>query len=230
MKTDPVTESDISAKMSDYLVEIYRLCERGKNENGYVSTSALAELLDVTPPAVNRMVTRLKEAGLLQHEPYQGIKLTDEGRRSALIKLRVQRIVEVFLANVMGFEWHEVYDEARRIASSLSELLVERMYEMAGKPRECPHGEPIPSPDGIIPPLHDARLADVTPGQTYRITRVVTREPDRLTYLKALGLMPGTRITLIHVAPFNGPMQLKLGEEYRIIGYNLAELIRVKAG
>jgi len=230
MKTDPTTESDISAKMSDYLVEIYRLCERGKNENGYVSTSALAELLDVTAPAVNRMVTRLKEVGLLQHEPYQGIKLTDEGRRSALTKLRVQRIVEAFLANVMGFEWHEVHDEARRIASSLSDPLIERMYEMAGNPHECPHGEPIPTPEGVIPPPNDFRLVDATPAETYLLTRVMTRESDRLAYLKALGLVPGAHLTLIHAAPFNGPMQLKLGEEYRIIGYNLAELIRVKAG
>lgn len=229
MKNDPSTEADISAKMSDYLVEIYRLCERGKNENGYVSTSALAEILDVTAPAVNRMITRLKELGLLQHEPYQGIKLTDEGRRSALGKLRVQRIVEAFLANVMGFDWHEVHDEARRMASALSEPLIVRMLEMAGNPHECPHGEPIPTPEGIIPTPNDVRLVDATPGETYILIRVMTREPDRLAYLKALGLVPSAHLTLIHIAPFNGPMQLKLGEEYRIIGHNLAELIRVRA-
>lgn len=228
MKNDPSTEADISAKMSDYLVEIYRLCERGKNDNGYVSTSSLAELLDVTAPAVNRMITRLKELGLLQHEPYQGIKLTEEGRRSALSKLRVHRIVEAFLANVMGFDWHEVYDEARRMSSALSEPLIARMLEMAGNPHECPHGEPIPTMQGVIPPPDDIRLVDATPGENYILTRVMTRESDRLAYLKALGLVPGALLTLIHIAPFNGPMQLKLAEEYRIIGHNLAELIKVK--
>ncbi len=228
MKNDPSTETDISAKMSDYLVEIYRLCERGKNDNGYVSTSSLAELLDVTAPAVNRMITRLKELGLLQHEPYQGIKLTEEGRRSALSKLRVHRIVEAFLANVMGFDWHEVYDEARRMSSALSEPLIARMLEMAGNPHECPHGEPIPTMQGVIPPPDDIRLVDATPGENYILTRVMTRESDRLAYLKALGLVPGALLTLIHIAPFNGPMQLKLAEEYRIIGHNLAELIKVK--
>lgn len=230
MKNDSTADADISAKMSDYLVEIYRLSERGTGENGYVSTSALAELLDVTAPAVNRMVTRLKEIGLLNHEPYQGIRLTDEGRRSALSKLRVHRIVEAFLVNVMGFEWHEVHDEARRMTSTLSEPLVARMFEMAGQPTICPHGEPIPQPDGTISEQQDITLAEGEANGHYIVTRIFTREPDRLAYMKALGLVPGAHLTLIHAAPFNGPLQLKLGDEYRIVGHNLAELIKVKAG
>ncbi|HRL11364.1 MAG TPA: metal-dependent transcriptional regulator [Aggregatilineales bacterium] len=223
----PDTDSDISAKMSDYLVEIYRLSERSTDENAYISTSALADLLDVTAPAVNRMVTRLKDLGLLTHEPYQGIKLTDSGRREALIRLRVHRTVEAFLGKVMGFQWHEVYDEARRISGNLSEAVVRRMWEMAGEPDVCPHGEPIPEADGSLPPLDDVLLAEAQVNTHYAITRVLTREADRLSYLAALGLVPGAHLQLIHAAPFNGPLQLKLGDEYRIIGHNLAEAIRV---
>lgn len=222
--------TDISAKMSDYLVETFRLTERAGNEGGYISTSVLADALEVTAPAVNRMVTRLKEQGLLVHEPYQGIRLTDAGRREALIKLRLHRIAEVFLVQVMGFQWHEVYEEARRMSGALSEPLAQRMLEMSGYPAFCPHGEPIPTETGELPPLADQLLSETAanPDRTYVVTRVLTREPDRLSYLAALGLTPGASVQLIHAAPFNGPLQLRLAQEYRIIGHNLAELIRVK--
>jgi DtxR family Mn-dependent transcriptional regulator len=217
-------------KMRDYLAEIYRLTDRGDGlADGYIGTSALADLLDVSAPAVNRMVTKLKENGLLDHEPYQGIRLTPAGRREALKELRRHRIAEAFLVNVMGFGWHEVHDEAERMSQGLSEILVERMNEMAGYPTHCPHGEPIPTPAGDLPDMHDELLADAEADGDYDITRVRTRESDRLEYLSALGLTPGRRLHLLHKAPFNGPLQLKVGSEYRIIGHNLAELIKVKA-
>lgn len=219
--------NDISAKMQDYLVEVYRLSSRASVPNSYVSTSELADLLGVTAPAVNRMVTRLKELGLLQHEPYQGIRLTEAGKHEALVRLRRHRIVEAFLVNTMQFEWHEVYDEARRMSGALSDALAARMLEMAGNPTRCPHGEYIPNLDGSITDAHDLLLTQGEVNTEYRITRVLTREPDRLSYLKALGLVPDAKLILIHAAPFSGPLQLKLKEEYRIIGHNLAELIRV---
>jgi DtxR family transcriptional regulator, Mn-dependent transcriptional regulator len=220
---------DLSSKMREYLVEIYRLSERSSADNPYVSTSVLAEILNVTAPAVNRMVTRLKELNLLQHEPYQGIRLTEEGKREALLKLRYHRIAEAFLVNVMKFQWHEVYEEAQRISIGLSEPLAQRMLEMAGNPMYCPHGELIPSVEGTVDTIDDVLLTEAEVGATLTVTRVLTREPDRLSYVGALGLMPGATLQLIHIAPFNGPMQLKLKDEYRIIGHNLAELIRVKS-
>lgn len=219
--------SDELSTIRKYLADIYRLSDRGSTSE-YVSTSTLAEVRDVSAPAVNRMVTRLKEMGLLEHEPYQGIRLTDAGRREALKQLRRHRIAEAFLVKVMGFGWHEIHEEANRISSALSEQLTERMAEMAGNPAFCPHGEPIPTPEGEITPLNDRLLSEVQVGQPFEITRVRTREPDRLEYIAALGLMPGKPVQVLHVAPFNGPLQLKVGGEYRIVGHNLAELIRVR--
>ncbi|HLV35060.1 MAG TPA: metal-dependent transcriptional regulator [Spirillospora sp.] len=222
---------DLSPTMRDYLAEIHRLSERStESEPGYVSTSALADLLDVSAPAVNRMVTRLKDMGLLEHEPYRGIRLTDAGQREAFKELRRHRIAEAFLVNVMGFGWHEVHEEASRMGPALSSALTERMAAMAGNPTHCPHGEPIPDSDGDIILPDDFLLSDAEPDSgPLRISRVLTREPDRLEYLAALGLTPGTEIEVLHIAPFHGPMQLRVGNEYRIIGHNLAELIRVAA-
>jgi DtxR family Mn-dependent transcriptional regulator len=220
--------SDLSPTMRDYLAEIYRLGDQTRTDEHYVSTSALAELLDVSAPAVNRMVTKLKELDLLQHEPYQGIRLTNTGEREALKELRRRRIAEAFLVKVMNFGWHEVYEDAHRISSSLSDSLTERMAQMADNPTRCPHGEPIPSAEGVLPPSDDFLLIDAKQEVDLEITRVRTREPERLEYIAALGLLPGTTIHLLHLAPFNGPLQLKVGREYRIIGHNLAELIFVR--
>lgn len=218
----------ISAKMLDYLVEIYRLNDRKSGDNPYVSTSQLADLLGVTAPAVNRMVTRLREQNLLHHEPYQGIRLTEQGEHEARLRLRLHRIAEAFLVNVMGFSWEAVHEEAQKLSAGMSGALTDRMWEMAGKPEFCPHGEPIPQPDGTLNEIDDMLLTDAKPDVAYRVTRILTREPDRLNYMSALGLTPGAMVHLIHAAPFSGPMQLRLRDEYRIIGHNLAELIRVK--
>lgn len=221
-----------TARERDYLVQIYRLSDRISTPEVYVSTSALADLINVSAPAVNRMVTRLREMGMLYHEPYQGIRLTEAGVREALKQLRRHRIAEAFLVTVMEFGWHEVHDEADRISRALSEPVAEKMALMAGNPQFCPHGEPIPTSEGVLPELQDMLLVDAPHNVPLEVTRVRTREPDRLEYLAALHLIPGAQIEIIHAAPFHGPIQLQMGldnrREFRIVGHNLAEMIRVK--
>lgn len=220
--------AELSNKMRAYMAEIYRLIDRQAETVKYVSTSELADLLNVSPPAVNRMVNKLKELDLLDHEPYQGIAITDSGQVEALKHIRYQRIAEAFLVKVMDINWLAVYDEAVKLSDGLSETVVQRMYEMAGQPDVCPHGEPIPTIDGNIKAMDDILLSEVVPEKRVKITRLTTREFDRLQYLEALGLTPNSELDVLHVAPFDGPMQLKLGHEYRIIGNNLAQLIRIK--
>jgi DtxR family Mn-dependent transcriptional regulator len=230
-------ETDVlSETMRDYLVHIYRLASRqhtgtGSPARSYVSTSALADLLLVSPPAVNRMVARLRELRMIDHEPYQGIRLTLQGEAHALRQLRLHRISEAFLVTVMGFRWHEVHEEADRISRGLSTTLADRMWTMAGEPTACPHGEPIPAADGTAALPDDTLLTHAPQETALVITRVRTRESDRLEYLAALGLVPGAPLEIHHVAPFNGPLQLRIGggREYRIVGHNLAELLRVLA-
>ena len=220
--------SELSGKMRAYMAEIYRLVDRQPEPMEYVSASELADLLFVSPPAVSRMVSKLNELGMLNHKPYQGIAITEQGRIEALKHIRYQRIAEVFLVRVMGISWLQVYDEAQRLGSGLSERVASRMYEMAGEPDFCPHGEPIPDARGIVRPMRDRLLSQVEVGKTVRVSRLITREADRLQYIAALGLTPGKTFAVIHIAPFDGPLQIKLGREYRIIGNKLARLIRVQ--
>ena len=220
--------SELSNKMRAYMAEIYRLIDRQPDTVENVTSSQLADLLFVSPPAVNRMVNKLSELGLLLHQPYQGITITELGCAEALKHIRRQRIAESFLVQVMDINWLSVHEEALRLSDGLSEAVVQRMYEMTGEPATCPHGEPIPDATGALPPATDLFLSQIEAGAKIRITRLITREFDRLQYIEALGLVPDQVGEVIHVAPFDGPMQLKLGREFRIIGNSLARLIRAE--
>lgn len=215
-----------SAAMQEYLAEAYRIAYY-QNDDPYISTSALAEVLNVSAPAVTRMVQRLKEAGYLEHEPYRGVSLTPAGEREALMNIRRHRLVECFLVNVMNFGWHEVHDAADDLGAAASDQIVNRMEQMADFPRRCPHGEPIPSAAGEMPRVTDAPLTDYDDGTALVVSRVHTHDADKLAYLGELGLQPGTRFTLVTKAPFHGPLQLRVADSARVIGHELAGVLRV---
>lgn len=215
-----------SAAMREYLAEAYRIAYY-QNDEPFISTSALAEVLHVSAPAVTRMVQRLRDAGYLEHEPYRGIQLTELGEREALANIRSHRLVERFLVDVMGFGWHEVHDAADELGAVVSDKLVRRMAEMAGHPRRCPHGEPIPTEDGYMPRIVDYRLYEVEPHSDYVVSRVNTHDEDKLRYFDTLGLKPGATLHFAHRAPFNGPLQIQLSDETVHLGHELAGVVRV---
>lgn len=215
-----------SAAMQEYLAEAYRLAYY-QEDTPYISTTALANVLNVSAPAVTRMVQRLKEAGYLEHEPYRGIKLTAQGEREALTSIRHHRLVERFLVDVMGFGWHEVHDAADELGVVVSEQLVQRIAEMTKHPRRCPHGEPIPSKEGLMPRIVDYPLQAVEAGQSYVISRVNTHDEEKLRYFDTLGIKPGQTFYFEHRAPFNGPLQIQLGTTLVHLGYELAGVLRV---
>jgi len=215
-----------SPAMQEYLAEAYRISYY-QSDTHFVSTSALADVMNVSAPAVTRMVQRLKDAGYLEHEPYRGIKLTSSGEFEALMNIRKHRLVERFLTDVMGFGWHEVHDSADELGAVVSWRLVERMSEMAGHPQRCPHGEPIPTPDGHMPKVIDYLISEVEVGKEYVVSRCNTHDEEKLFYLHTLGIEPGIHLILTSRAPFNGPLTVEVDGESHFFGHELAEVIRV---
>ncbi len=222
-KVWPIPEEKISDTMRDYLGEIYRL---GQGE-AWVSTTALAEVLDVSGPASVRMARRLHDAGLVDHLPYKGIQLTPYGRKVAMLNIRRHRLVERFLVEILEFGWHEVHDKADTLQNGVNQAIEDRMDELMGHPVACPHGDPIPTRDGLMPELNDKPLNVTPPGSQGKITRVKTREPEKLQYLAQIGLVPGAPFELINRAPFNGPLRLKIGRNEQVIGTELAAALWV---
>jgi DtxR family Mn-dependent transcriptional regulator len=217
-----------SPAMQEYLAEAYRLAFY-QPDDPYISTSALADVLHVSPPAVTRMVQRLKEAGYLNHEPYRGIRLTPQGEHEALMNIRRHRLVERFLVDVMGFGWHEVHDAADSLGAAVSDTVVNRMSVLTGNPRRCPHGEPIPTAEGEMPQIVDRLLTDVPDATDYVVSRCNTHDVEKLSYLASLGLKPGAPIRLEERAPFHGPLHVRVGDQTHFLGYELAQVLRVCA-
>jgi DtxR family transcriptional regulator, Mn-dependent transcriptional regulator len=216
----------LSSAMQEYLAEAYRLAYYQPDKK-HVSTSALADVMQVSAPAVTRMVQRLKDAGYLEHEPYQGIYLTAEGEREALLCIRRHRLVERFLVDVMGFGWHEVHTTADELGENVSDKVVARMESLADYPRRCPHGEPIPTSEGIMPEVVDRALTEVSAPADLIVSRANSHDEEKLKYLDSLQLKPGARFTLVERAPFNGPLTLEINGQRHFIGHELAGVLRV---
>jgi DtxR family Mn-dependent transcriptional regulator len=210
--------------MRKYAAGIFRLQE----DRPYVTLSELADNVDSSLQAVSRMIGRLKESGFLEHEPYRGVRLTGSGVQIALPALRRHRLAEVFLVKIMGFGWHEVHDYSDRFELGIDQKLEDRIFELAGRPERCPHGEPIPSKDGVMPEVNDASLVEKPTGQDYLVSRVRIHDEEKLRYMGELGLYPGTRFTLISFSPFNGPVRIKINHVEVVLSYELASRLFVE--
>jgi DtxR family Mn-dependent transcriptional regulator len=203
----------------EYLAEIYRLQTTSEEP---VTTTALALRLEVSPPAVVRMVRRLALEGYLRRQPYRGFRLTPEGEREALKSIRRHRLLEAFLVTVMKFGWDEVHEHAHGLDAVINDQFEDRMDELSGFPRRCPHGDPIPGRDGQMPPINDVSLATVPLGTDSVIRRIRNHTPEKLRYLAEHKLVPGTSITLINRAPFNGPVRIKAPHGEQVLGSEMA--------
>ena len=185
-----MTSTVLSRSVEDYLKAVYSLNERGHA----AGTSELARVLDVQPASVSGMIRRLAEDGLLEHEPYRGVRLTAEGSREALKILRRHRIIETFLVHRLGFAWDDVHEEAERLEHAASDTLIDRMADALGNPATDPHGAPIPTRAGEIDPTPRSRLDEVAPGQRVTVRSVSDEDPERLRYFKSVGIVPGARV------------------------------------
>src|ERR1700727_583181 len=163
------TDELISAHVQDYAKAVYALELRGGEP---VSTNDLAERLGVTPGSVSGMVRKLAELGLVEHERYRGVRLTEQGRRVALEVLRHHRLIELFLAEELGMPWDRVHAEAEVLEHVISEDLEALIADRLGHPSVDPHGAPIPTPRFEIDERTTSCLEDCPEGTVGRFVRV----------------------------------------------------------
>ena len=213
----------LTAPVEDYLKAIYELEIR----QGSAATSDVADALAVAPASVTGMVRRLAAQGYLDHIPYHGVQLTDAGRRAALRTIRRHRILESYLTTVLGYPWDRVHDEAERLEHAASDELVERMAAALGHPTVDPHGAPIPTADGVVVEAKHRSLAELPIGESARMMLVSDKDPSLLRYLAEIGLQPGTDVTVLARAPFEGPLTLRIGDNESMVGPRLAEQVLV---
>ena len=213
----------LSDAAQDYLREIYKL----QGEGGRVRTSTLARRVGVSAPSATAMVKKLASLGLLDHQPYRGVRLTRAGERLALEVLRHHRLLELYLARTLEIGLDAVHAEADRLEHALSEELEVRIDAALGSPTQDPHGDPIPDARLRLSHSPTRPLTDLAPGEQATIRQVPDRDGELLRYLGTLGLVPGRVVELLQAAPFGGPVALTANGDEIAISPELAAEIRV---
>jgi DtxR family Mn-dependent transcriptional regulator len=218
---------DLSPRMSDCLKIIYAMQERGQK----VSTSAVRERLGVSDATVTMLFKDFATAGWVEHVPYHGVRLTPLGERKAMEVIRHHRLLELYLARQLGYSWDKVHEEADKLEHVISEEFEDKLDALLGYPTVDPHGDPIPSKDGVITVRKGYPLMQLEEGQSALILRISDQSPEKLCYLGELGLYPETRVQLLERAPFGGPLRIRVGEGpeqvEHMLGAELAEYIIV---
>jgi DtxR family Mn-dependent transcriptional regulator len=208
-----------------YLAEIYRIQEMYPE----ATLSMLADAIGVSLQAASRMIRRMVERGLIVHKPYRGVELTAEGERIALHVIRRHRILEAYLVSVMGFGWDEVHDMVEVMERGVPDPIIDRMDKMAGHPARCPHGEPIPSSDGVMPVVNDQPMTEWPVDTRGQVSRVKTHDPQKLRYLAEVHLLPGTPVVVNGHGPFQGPVHVECAGKTFVLGHQLAAEVRIEA-
>ncbi|WP_284975312.1 metal-dependent transcriptional regulator [Arthrobacter sp. efr-133-TYG-104] len=209
-----------SSSIEDYVKVVYSYTEW---QDTPITSSQLALRLGVANSSVSEMVRKLKDQGLVDHQPYSAITLTPQGTRLALSMVRRHRLIETYLVEELGYSWDEVHDEAELLEHAVSDTFIERMSAKLGHPSRDPHGDPIPGPDGSVELPSAMRMIELDHGHTGRITRISDENPDLLRYLAAEGITLDTRVEVVGRKPFGGAMVVRIGDGAQRAEFDLAD-------
>ncbi|MCP4417303.1 MAG: metal-dependent transcriptional regulator [Chloroflexi bacterium] len=211
--------------IEDYLKTIYMLAQT----ESPVSTSRIAEARQVKPASASSMIKRLAGLKMVNYEKHYGVTLTAAGEKLALEVIRHHRLIELYLIEALGFSWDEVHEQADILEHVISEKLEERIAAVLNDPEFDPHGDPIPAKDGSMVRVQGELLSTVAVGSSVWVRRIIDdANSELLRYLAEMGLVPGTAVKILTIAPFDGPLTLLINDETKVIGHNVATSILVE--
>jgi DtxR family transcriptional regulator, Mn-dependent transcriptional regulator len=190
----------------NYIKSIYHL----QQDTGIVNTNALAAEMQTKAASVTDMLKKLSAKKILQYEKYKGFKLTDNGKKVALVVVRKHRLWEYFLVEKLGFEWDKVHDIAEELEHISSSELIEKLQHFLGNPSFDPHGDPIPDSNGKIPKLHQQSLTGLPLNKTAIVSSVSNQSPQMLEMLKHYSIAIGSSIKLLKRFEFDGSLEIKV--------------------
>ena len=183
-----------SSTVENYLKAIFKAQAAQGEEKRLVSMGQLAASLDVVPGTATTMVKALAESGLVNYEPYAGVRLTGAGNRLAALVLRRHRLMELFLVKIVGMSWAEVHNEAERLEHAASDQLIERIDVMLGCPSTDPRGDPIPNSEGTVVTRKYETLLTCPVDTPVVLARVTDQDAEFLRFLEGNDLTPGQPI------------------------------------
>lgn len=211
--------------VENYLADIYRL---QTEQEGSVSTGAVADRRHVSPASASSMFRRLAREGLLVYREYEGVSLTGEGERLALNVVRRHRLVERFLTDVLGMPWESVDELADQMEHAFPDAVIEALERFMGNPLTCPHGYPIPDSSGQLQWVPLRRLSDLGPGEGGIVARVDERVPGLLPYLEEIGMTPGAAVMVREYNRIDETVVLSIDGEHRFVGPRITNAVSLR--
>jgi DtxR family Mn-dependent transcriptional regulator len=220
---------NLSSASQDYLKIIYKLTATADR----ATTSQIAEGLAIKPASVTGMLRKMSQMDppLVDYKKHQGVRLTEAGKEAALEMLRHHRLIELFLHEILGFPWDEVHDEADRLEHVISEKMERRIADVLGNPKRDPHGQLIPTYELELSATTEFPLSELRPPQQAVVRRVHDEDPELLRHLDQLGLRPRSRLTVLDYVPFDGNLEVRLGDQEQsiVLGVRITSQIFVDA-
>ena len=200
--------SELSPSSQNYLKAVWSLQEWS---SAPVTPSLVAEATGMKLSTVSDAVRRLADKGLVDHEPYGAIALTEGGHAFAIEMVRRHRLIETFLVEMLGYSWDLVHDEAEALEHAVSDFMIDRLDALLGYPARDPHGDPIPSASGEIDYPDAMPLSEAVPGSMLRIERISDADPALLQYFSEHGLKVGTVFEAREGSPFSDALEISVG-------------------
>jgi DtxR family Mn-dependent transcriptional regulator len=217
-----------SLTVENYLKAVLQLAIATKSE--CISTGQLAALINVSPGTVTSMLKTLSDSGLATYKPYEGVSLTKAGKTLAFRMLRRHRLLELFLVRTLNLTWDQVHEEAENMEHAVSDMLIDRIDEFLGRPETDPHGDPIPSADGLMRGKGERAipLSTCAAPSRIRIVRVLNQQPEFLRYLTETGLELGATATVAENSAEGGLVSARVGKKLVSLGHRAAEQLLVE--
>ncbi|MDY6995896.1 MAG: manganese-binding transcriptional regulator MntR [Actinomycetota bacterium] len=208
----PAAAADLSTVAQDYLKVIWTAQEWSHDK---VSTKLLAERIGVSASTASESIRKLADQGLVDHEKYGAVTLTDAGRRAALAMVRRHRLMETFLVRELGYSWDEVHDEAEVLEHAVSDRMLMRIDAKLGYPTRDPHGDPIPAADGQVPTPPARQLSVCQDGEAGTIARISDADPEMLRYFDTVGIALDARLRVVARRDFAGMISVAVRQPAR---------------
>lgn len=216
----------MTANKEDYLKILY---DEG-GQGALVPNKVIAEQLGISPASVTEMLAKLQKQNLIEYEPYKGSRLTDQGMAACVGLVRSHRLWEVFLMEHLGYTWREAHEDAHLLEHATTERMVERLDDFLGHPQYCPHGSRIPQSNELPQKqisLGGEKLSDLSTGDSARIIKI-HEDSDLLDYLQKSGLKIGSRIKVLSVDDYEGPITFAQNGMNIVLSYKAAQQIFIE--
>ena len=209
----------------NYLKAIYHL--EADSKKG-ISTNAIAKRLETKASSVTDMVKKLSEKEVVLYKKYQGVTLTELGKKTAANIVRKHRLWEVFLVERLNFSWDEVHEVAEQLEHIKSPKLINQLDALLGFPKHDPHGDPIPDKEGNVNTVDKILLATLNKNETGVCVGVNDSSSEFLRFLDKKKITLGKKITVLEKEDFDDSLSIEIDGEKLSISKKIANNLYIK--